>query len=560
MKYAIQHEKCASLLNESTSGEWSFSSFFFNDRGSDIQKTVDGLHEEMLYQILSTAPQLVKYVYRFRQHAVSEKATKDLGLKSVPWLSRSKEVGISDGSTLTWTSNMMKAHASLRIPWSPSDVDLALDAICKQDDYRLQLCFFIDALDEHTGDHKKLVKTLSRFIRPESSKLCIKLCLASRQEPIFWRSFGNCPGIVLHEYTKDDIGIYVYGQLKESLEAEGQTDYFLKLQQISQRITDAAEGVFIWVKLVVDELLDGILDGNNILQLQRNLDSIPTELDALYQRAMLRRKDEHIYESYIMFQTVRWSLDSITLSDLAFITDVTLGLEHTHASKDSMKRRLQSRCMGMLEIRKPAGGIAKHDNHTEAVQFLHQTVKTYVQKPLNESRILSETYDVRETDGITYIIKACIHLLHQQPLRDILDHQQVVQNLSSYHGKREGLLGSLSSSILNGMVQRNSKISYDELIHEAAGSLGTPLAQNLPSNAYVIDIYNYVLGLPVHVPNLSTKVMDSSAQITSLPSQRALSRNPSFVGYENILARLDSAFSHPRRPPWVILSGLGGIG
>lgn len=77
---------------------------------------------------------------------------------------------------------------------------------------------------------------------------------------------------------------------------------------------------------------------------------------------------------------------------------------------------------------------------------------------------------------------------------------------------------------------------------------------------YLADVYDDVLDLPLHVSNFSTKITGFSAQITSLPLQPSVPRNSDFVGYEDILARLDRAFSDAEPQRWVKLSGPGGAG
>jgi hypothetical protein len=61
---------------------------------------------------------------------------------------------------------------------------------------------------------------------------------------------------------------------------------------ISYIVTDA-EGVFLWVSLVVNDLLRGLADGDDINRLQTRLNALPKNLEGLYWRIL-----ERIPENY----------------------------------------------------------------------------------------------------------------------------------------------------------------------------------------------------------------------------------------------------------------------
>src|SRR5271156_4953557 len=82
------------------------------------------------------------------------------------------------------------------------------------------------------------------------------------------------------------------------------------LQELSDEVTGKARGVFIWVKLVVNELLEHLCNGSSISELREILSAIPTELEGLYERALTRLENQlnrwgaikFRRESYVMFQ------------------------------------------------------------------------------------------------------------------------------------------------------------------------------------------------------------------------------------------------------------------
>ena len=73
-----------------------------------------------------------------------------------------------------------------------------------QTEVSVNVCIFIDALDEHDGNHSKLIDILHQLSK-NNGMAKIKLCLASRPEPIFQLHFGECPGFAIHDYTEKDV-------------------------------------------------------------------------------------------------------------------------------------------------------------------------------------------------------------------------------------------------------------------------------------------------------------------------------------------------------------------
>jgi hypothetical protein len=72
MKYALNHVETVRLLELSSPGNWSALSFFFHDRGSEIQKSIHGLMEELVYLLLSKHRNLIPLVCHLRLRQLVE--------------------------------------------------------------------------------------------------------------------------------------------------------------------------------------------------------------------------------------------------------------------------------------------------------------------------------------------------------------------------------------------------------------------------------------------------------------------------------------------------------
>ncbi|KAF2164988.1 hypothetical protein M409DRAFT_24889 [Zasmidium cellare ATCC 36951] len=144
-----------------------------------------------------------------------------------------------------------------------------------------RFCFFIDGLNEYTDDHYELVQYLQLLV---ASKV-VKLCVSSRPWNAFTSAFGNIEDrtLVLQTLTRSDMRDYMKGML------EGDPR-FMKLAQADDRAHDLtteiqkrAQGVFLWVFLVVRSLLRGLTEQDDIPMLQKRLRQLPTDLEHFFQ-------------------------------------------------------------------------------------------------------------------------------------------------------------------------------------------------------------------------------------------------------------------------------------
>jgi hypothetical protein len=367
MKYALLHPKTQELLQKSHQGLWTLIPFFFSDRGSSIQKTVDGLLQELLYQLLCHYEDLIELVISSSLRSI----LPEISIKSYTF--DDQEPG-----RINWDlESIQNAHKILkddiepggaRRLCAPKVLKEALMAIVQQDKIPINVLFFIDALDEHHGSHIELIELLKCLSNVENSTTVrIKLCLASRQESVFPGAFHRSPGFAIHEYTHSDIEQYVVDHVESAFGLSIVTeDDQTQVKALSNEVTKRAKGVFIWVKLVVQELVEGIIDGSSISQLRQRLESIPTELDALYTRILEKRKPEHVFETYIMCQILLCSRKSVSLPSLMAITDLALpGIVVETTSTHRMRQRLSSRCGGLLEIYKETDDEETDDEETD---------------------------------------------------------------------------------------------------------------------------------------------------------------------------------------------------
>lgn len=364
---------------------WTVAAFFFHDRGSQIQRTLTGMLQQILYSILGQVPALINCV-------------------------------------MPLFTDLAQTQRRRRPEWDSEHLQSALISIVAQREVRVRILFLVDALDEHSGDNEKLASLLEKLIKKaDNDYVGIKMCLASRSWTIFEEHFGSCPGFAIHDYTKLDIFHYVTSRLRlesrilESAEKES-------LNAVIGLVTERALGVFIWVRLVVDLLVKGIRDGTPLTTLEIIARDLPQELRDLYAHTLKRIEPDYATEAYIMLQITLCTLVPLPLASFMGSVDFNcrellessrpqpprLGELNLKDSISSPARRLASRCGGLLEIVSiPPPEGAEAEEPERVVQFIHQTVKEYVNGFQHDLGLREVLPNALEENGHVFLLRAC---------------------------------------------------------------------------------------------------------------------------------------------------------
>jgi hypothetical protein len=169
--------------------------------------------------------------------------------------------------------------------------------------------------------------------------------------------------------------------------------------------------VFLWVKLVVASILGGMAYGDRVSDLQKRLDALPPELEELYDRILSSLDSfylEHAAQYFTLIQASDVPPSLLVLAcadeDGSFQSALRDGLDpFTRQSvkllHETMRRRINSRCKGLLEIGSSPTPIYKQSaEHNEwftfelegsTVQYLHRTVKDYMEGHEIQERLKS---------------------------------------------------------------------------------------------------------------------------------------------------------------------------
>jgi hypothetical protein len=264
MKYILEHQSTTRALQKWAGSDellivpfffFFFFFFFFWNLGTSLQKSHLGLLRSLLHTILDKHPELIREAF--------------------PSL---------------WED--WKASNPNHEP-SYNEIKKGFTRLLNNKNINFKVCFVIDGVDEFEGDHEEL----SIFLRALPSPR-IKAIVSSRPISACVRVFEDCPSLRLQDLTQGDIEIFVRQNLYENQQmVELQRANSSGIRKLVDEIREKAEGVVLWVKLVVRLLIEGIQNGDQVLDLQRRVRSLPRDLKDLYKRMLGEMEDVRICSS-----------------------------------------------------------------------------------------------------------------------------------------------------------------------------------------------------------------------------------------------------------------------
>ncbi|CZR60408.1 uncharacterized protein PAC_10304 [Phialocephala subalpina] len=286
---------------------------------------------------------------------------------------------------------------SLALPWSRSELLAAFRTLTKSDENKF---LFIDGLDESDGNDTDLAK----FVLEIASRRNVKICVASRPWLAFEDAFQCRPSLRLEDLTPPDIHRFVAGTLAENrMFSELQRLYPEDAENFLIEVTGKACEVFLWVRLVVVSLLEGLRGGDSVADLKERLLAIPTDLEALIWRILHCLDRTYLGHASRLFQFIRAATEPLSLLTLSFAEDdcmtcMTAKVKPMSSGgrdfrAETMRRRLNSRCKGLIEA--PTFELQRAEAR---VQYLHRTVRDFLAKEGVWDYIVSSTRDRYDPD------------------------------------------------------------------------------------------------------------------------------------------------------------------
>lgn len=422
LKFLSSHSETQHQLATWANGaRFETPAFFFWRAGEPDQRSHAGLVRSLLFEVLRSNMDLIQLVFPSQWKQVNELVEHDLSAAISPW-------------TLP---KLKEAFSRL--------VNLAST--------KLRFCIFIDGLDEYEGDYNDIAKYFSDLAKSNF----VKFCISSRPLTVFRDIFRNYPQLRLQDLTFEDIKRYTEETLNSDTKVR---DLFRKEPQraasLVKSIINKADGVFLWVNLVVRSLLTGLGNRDAIPHLERRLESFPPDLenfyaymlssvDPVYKEDMSKIFQLHEMQSSMAsdggavsassMQTIQIGLELLHLA-VSSKLEVTLAAEfkaprfkyvdyyeeYFEKLVDDMEALVQSRCGGMMEVWDESGlkfSKAQPAFVRGELFYTHRTTADYIRRSDVWSSLTKHAKYERVDDfhPILALIQACILSVKASPLR-----------------------------------------------------------------------------------------------------------------------------------------------
>jgi energy-coupling factor transporter ATP-binding protein EcfA2 len=380
MKFIATHEDTQSLLRT-----WGgrhrviTASHFFWNAGLSMQKSLTGLFQTILYQVLRECPELIDIIDNSRQDSLADSKLYD--------------------------------------SWDDKALFRAFEQISSQESLPLRFCFFIDGLDEYTAGAHRYNGTFEELLSPLrvlASSNSIKICVSSRPWDAFDREFSHVKWkLQLEDLTREDIRRYVKEELGVDPKFQKLSEMDPRRSQIKDTIVERAQGVFLWVYLVVNSLKRGLLKDDNYSDLQSRLNELPDDLQKYFER-MLQSIETIYWDSTTrIFRTVIAAEQALPLLAFELLDremddpDYALTMQaspltdvESEAICKRSNTRLNARCGDLLYVTVNPTEIVLFKSQ---VDFLHRTVRDF----FLDTGVLDDMIQKRPTEKFDPHLSLC---------------------------------------------------------------------------------------------------------------------------------------------------------
>lgn len=334
MKFLCNHPETLAYLDIWAGGSEIYTaSFFFWNQGHTMQKSLHGLIQSLAYQILRKMPDLIP--------------------------------------------ELCGSHMDHE-PWEFSELKMLFRRLLARMSTSAKFCFFIDGLDEYSGNAGDVVEILKYLVRSKN----IKICASSRPWPAFEEAFTNPNNtLVLQDFTRDDMEAFVRDIIADNSNYKRLVRKDPIYEELIASIATRARGVWLWVFLVSRDLKEALDGKEDYTTLERILDSFPPDLSAYFEAIIQRLRPVYREDMAKIFLLAASAVNPLPLYAFNFIDEkwynsVDKATEHQiEVTYRGWKNRLHNRCGDLLTIRR----YGKEDPvFVYRVDFLHRTARDWL--------------------------------------------------------------------------------------------------------------------------------------------------------------------------------------
>ncbi|KAI7783387.1 small s protein [Diaporthe eres] len=449
MKYINTNPKLDVALSEWAAGHEIFkASFYFYYLGTEMQKSEMGLLRSLVLELLSTHQKPEPMFWRGEeQRFFTHLGSQNLALNT-------ERIRIAFPERFESMQLSSKRPASFEP--SRNELLMALNRIFQHSpDARFFLS--IDGLDEYDAESTEM-SDLAEILKSICQRQNVKAVISSRPWAVFEDAFTARPRLRLHQLTHDDISFYV----SDKMEHDHRMQRLLRFhpeesKALMEEIVEASAGVFLWVRLVVQSLMEGLVNRDGVSDMQLRLRDLPTDLDELYRVMLKRVPDSYRRQTSRLLELVYYGTrDKWKLSLFGLHYAFELGEEEVLRAPiepwpsqeldwvfESMERIIQSRCLGFVEVVHLdticlAHGPDTFDTRSKqksAVRFIHRSAVDFLRQPDTWSQYITNWKDASFEPSLALLCSA-IHTLKRLHFDKTMESVGIIRSMALYAGYR----------------------------------------------------------------------------------------------------------------------------
>ena len=405
MKFIADHEKTQEALNQwANSRQLITADFYFWNPGSKMQKSLQGLLQSLLFEILRNAPELMPQIIPSRWKRNARYLWQTVGVSFLQAL-LARQTNSSEDSG---------RQSALVEEWSLKELTDAFGNLQNYVDLPVNICILIDGLDEYNGDHSGVVYLLRQLATTPH----IKLCISSRPWNVFQIAFGSTTQqtLQLEKLTKRDIELFVKTTLEDDKTYAQALEKDTTHQSLVDEIVQKAEGIFLWVTLAVQSLLNGITNADTIPELRKRLEDIPEDLEHLFGHMLATIQPRYKQQATKLFLMTTEANKPLPLMAVSCI-DEEVSLSMTSSNNISRseiisqlqkaRRRVNARCNGLVHV-------YSEDNERSIENFMMEAEAPELLKGLRVGLIHRSVRDFLTTHGnLSSSVSEAINPFHE---------------------------------------------------------------------------------------------------------------------------------------------------
>lgn len=358
------------VQNEKLATE-SIASFFFNARGSELERSILGMFRSLVHQVL------------LQDTALRREFTLE-------YLERCQSIGKQ------WEYMQTELQEFL------------LRSLSRRRSKSIQI--FIDALDECKEDEVREVAYYLRELtdRASASGSTLNVCISSRRYPTI--TIVRCPEIDLEKGNSGDITKYIETRMQQH-----NSHYYL--QHLKSRVTERANSVFLWAILVVDMIHRSWDSGNGVAEIETLIQETPGQVKDLFEQLTATFTADECKEACQLFQWTLFGNNSrsgaLTVEAVQYFmlfgTKGYSSFTQLHQSEgvlsiDAFRRRVTYFSRGLIET------VYSSSTETFIMQVIHETVRDWL---LHENGFRQLDMSIRNArgDGEVALVNTCVKIL-----------------------------------------------------------------------------------------------------------------------------------------------------